>query len=247
MKLVIIRHGDPDYKNDSLTPKGEVEAALMAKWLKGQKVDAVYSSPLGRAEKTCLAAQKEMGFSFETLPWLREFPAKIFSPTKHKRTIPWDLMPSFFAKRPLLSDNKRWLEDPLFSYTDMKEQYEIVKKGLEDLLAKHGYVRDGKIFRPVRRNRDVVVLFCHFGVLSVILSVLTEFSPYVFWQYFCALPTSVTTLATEEREEGICVFRCIGFGDVSHLALGGEEPSFAARFRETVDSDERVIVPDAKP
>ena len=68
---------------------------------------------------------------------------------------------------------------------------------------------------------------------------LTGFSPYVFFQHFCALPTSVTTIATEERDEGLVSFRCIGFGDLSHLALGNEEASFAARFCETFDSDEQ--------
>lgn len=246
MKLVIVRHGDPDYVNDTLTPKGEVEAKLLADFMKSEHFDAVYCSPKGRAQKTCLACQKEMGFEFETLSWMREFAAKIFNPSTHKRSIPWDLMPSFFTKHPLLYDSERWMEDPLFSATDMEEKYNEVKVGLEQLLAKHGYERDGKLFRAVRPNRDTVVLFCHFGLLGVVLSVLTGFSPYVFWQHFCALPTSVTTIVTEEREKGKAVFRCIGFGDISHLAVGGEEASFAARFCETFDSCDKVLVPGEK-
>lgn len=30
MKILIIRHGDPDYANDTLTPKGWKEAACLA-------------------------------------------------------------------------------------------------------------------------------------------------------------------------------------------------------------------------
>ena len=233
MKLIIIRHGDPDYDNDSLTLKGDEEADLLSRWAKTQKFDAVYCSPLGRAQKTCQACQREMGFSYETLYWLREFSATVFSPTVHTKSIPWDLMPSFFVKRPLLYHNERWMEDVLFANTNIKEKYQEVKDGLEALLKKHGYERDGKIFRPICPNEDTIVLFCHFGILSVIFSVLTDFSPYVFFQHFCALPTSVTTMVTEEREPGKAIFRCIGFGDLSHLALGGEPPSFAGRFRET--------------
>ncbi|MBR7164929.1 MAG: histidine phosphatase family protein [Clostridia bacterium] len=250
MKLVIIRHGDPIYVNDTLTPKGEVEADLLGRYLKkmGAKFDTVYCSPRGRAQKTCIAAQKELGFTYETLPWMREFSAKIFNPTTHKRSIPWDLMPSFFTGRPLLYDSERWMEDVLFAETDMKEKYEEVKNGLEVLLAKHGYERDGssKLFRAVRPNTDTVVLFCHFGLTGMMMSILTGFSPYVFWQHFCSLPTSVTTIVTEEREEGKVSFRCIGFGELSHLALGGEEPSFAARFPETFHSGESVVVPKDK-
>jgi len=203
------------------------------------KPDAVYASPLGRAQKTCLASQKECGFCFETLPWLREFDATAFSPTVHKKRLVWDLMPSFFWKRPLLYDNERWMEDVYFANTDIKEKYLDVQNGLDELLLRHGYRHQGKAYRVVRSNCDTVVLFCHFGVLCVMMSVITGFSPYVFWQHFCALPTSVTTLVTEEREEGKAMFRCIGFGDLSHLALGNEEPSFAARFCETFDSEER--------
>jgi len=42
----------------------------------------------------------------------------------------------------------------------------------------------------------------------------------------------VTTLTTEERREGIALFRMNAFGDTSHLYAGGAEPSFAARFCE---------------
>ncbi len=238
MKLVIIRHADPDYDNDSLTPKGEVEAELLSRWAKTQKFDAVYCSPLGRAQKTCQACQRKMGFSYETLHWLREFSATVFCPTSHEKSIPWDLMPSFFVKRPLLYHNERWMEDVLFANSNMKEKYQEVKDGLEALLKKHGYERDGKLFRAVRPNRDTVVLFCHFGLLSVIFSILADCSPYVIFQNFCALPSSVTTLITEEREPGKAIFRCVGFGDLSHLASAGEVPSYSGTFREIADLQE---------
>lgn len=242
MKLVIIRHGDPNYEDDCLTEKGKIEAVHLARFVKERiRPTAVYSSPRGRAKETCIASQKECGFDFEVLDWMEEFNAYIFNPKEQIPTYIWDLHPSLFTEHPMLYDCDNWLSDPLFEGSDAAEKYKVVKDGLEALLKKHGYVRAGnsKLFHAVRANRDVVVLYCHFGVLSIMLSVLTGFSPYVFLQHFCALPTSVTTIATEEREEGIVSFRCIGFGDLSHLALGGEEASFAARFCETFDSEEQ--------
>ena len=67
------------------------------------------------------------------------------------------------------------------------------------------------------------------------LSHLMNISPMPLWHHFCALPSSVTTLVTEEREKGIAVFRCLSFGDLSHLYAHDEEPSFAARFCEVYD------------
>ncbi len=52
MKLLIIRHGDPDYSIDSLTEKGWKEADLLSKRLAKEKIDAFFCSPLGRAKYT---------------------------------------------------------------------------------------------------------------------------------------------------------------------------------------------------
>ena len=45
---------------------------------------------------------------------------------------------------------------------------------------------------------------------------------------------------TEERRQGKAAFRCIGFGDVSHLYAEGQEPSFAARFAEVYGNGDRL-------
>jgi probable phosphoglycerate mutase len=61
----------------------------------------------------------------------------------------------------------------------------------------------------------------------------------VLWHGTCAAPTSVTTLTTEERREGIAYFRMNAFGDISHLYAAGVEPSFSARFCETFANTEQ--------
>lgn len=85
-----------------------------------------------------------------------------------------------------------------------------------------------------------MAFFCHFGLGCVLLSHLFHVSPMVLWHHFVAAPSSVTTVVTEERREGIAQFRMRSYGDVSHLYVHGEEPAFAARFCETYSSfDER--------
>lgn len=39
MRLLFIRHGDPDYEHDTLTEKGEREAELLADRLQSEKMD----------------------------------------------------------------------------------------------------------------------------------------------------------------------------------------------------------------
>ena len=54
MKLIFIRHGDPDYINDSLTEKGMREAEFLSERALNWKdeITHIYVSPLGRARKT---------------------------------------------------------------------------------------------------------------------------------------------------------------------------------------------------
>ena len=108
---------------------------------------------------------------------------------------------------------------------------------LDKLLACHGYVREGNLYRAENPNRDTIVLFCHFGLECVLLSHLLGVSPMVLWHGACALTTSVTTLITEERRPGVAIFRLNGFGDISHLNAAGVEPSASARFCETWDDE----------
>ena len=61
MKLLIIRHGDPDYETDSLTQQGWREAELLADRLEKLPMDAIYVSPLGRARDTAGVTLKRLG------------------------------------------------------------------------------------------------------------------------------------------------------------------------------------------
>ena len=118
----------------------------------------------------------------------------------------------------------------------MRDAYRRVTDGLDELLAQHGYRREGGYYRVERANEDTVVLVCHFGLECVLLSHLIGTTPMVLWHGLCAAPSSVTTVYTEERRRGVASFRIASFGDVTHLLAAGREPSFSARFCETYDN-----------
>lgn len=240
MRILIIRHGDPNYEKDSLTEKGWREAEFLADKLEKEKIDAVYQSPLGRAKDTASVTLKRTGQSAKTLGWLREFHAPVRDPITNKIRGPWDLLPAYFTTVDDFYSPENWADTKLMRSGRVKHEYARVGKGLDKVLKEHGYVRCGRYYKAVHPNRDTIAFFCHFGVECVMLSHLLGISPVMLWQGFCAAPTSVTTLYTEEREEGIAVFRCASFGDISHLYAKGEPPAFAARFCETFDcADER--------
>ena len=72
MKLYVIRHGDPDYKNDNLTPLGKRQAEALAHRLVSSGIDEIYSSPLGRAIATATPTAEILKKKIEILPWASE-------------------------------------------------------------------------------------------------------------------------------------------------------------------------------
>lgn len=234
MKIMIIRHGDPDYVHDSLTPKGWREAEFLSEWISGMDVAKVYVSPLGRAKATAAETLKKLDQTATECEWLREFDAPIHRPdVPDRKMITWDWLPQDWTDEPIFYDHEKWFDHPVMAESDVRTQYDWVIENFDALLASHGYVREDHFYRAVHANRDTLVFFCHFGLECVLLSRLIDVSPMVLWHHACAAPSSVTTLVTEERREGIALFRMTGFGDISHLNAHGEPPSFQARFCET--------------
>ena len=238
MKLLIVRHGDPDYSIDSLTPKGWKEAEYLSEKLTKLDIKAFYVSPLGRAKDTASLTLKKLGRTAEVCEWLREFNPEIHRPDqKGKLKNAGDWLPQDWTEDERVYRYDKWFENEVMEEGKVKQEYEWVIKNFDELLAKHGYVREGHYYKVEESNHDTIVLFCHFGLECVLLSRLMNCSPMVLWHGMCAAPTSVTTLVTEERRKGIASFRMSAFGDISHLYVHDEPPAFAARFSEVYEDE----------
>ena len=61
MRILLIRHGDPDYDNDTLTEKGHREAALLAEAAPHMNLGTCFVSPLGRAQDTAAYSLEKTG------------------------------------------------------------------------------------------------------------------------------------------------------------------------------------------
>ncbi len=234
MRLLFIRHADPDYEHDSLTEVGKKEAKALASFLREEKIEAIYASPLGRAQETMETYLKETSHRLDpiTKNWLREFDADVNHDGRHNA---WDFLPTTLEKA---GDGAYSLSDYLSSVkeyreSDFKDKYREVCSGLDEILSSYGYTRDKHHYKVNKGNEMTLAFFCHFGVTAMMVSHLINASPIVIAQYFCAAPSSITTLYSEERREGIAQWRLTAFGDTSHLAIKGMKPSFSGRFSET--------------
>lgn len=237
MRLIFIRHGDPDYEKDTLTEKGWREARLLSERTKNWNVDDVYVSPLGRAQATASFSLKAWNKKATTLDWLREFWYPITDPTTGRFGVPWDFMPEFFTKEERFYDKDHWFDTPILaSNAELKQKALQVFQEFDALLASYGYVREGRLYRvdEAKKKKDDVTLvfFCHLGVSLMLLGYMTGISPSVLWQSVFVAPTSVTILNAEERMNHAAFFRTQVIGDTKHLSDAGEEISSAGAFSD---------------
>ena len=118
MKLYFIRHADPLYSLDSLTPKGWHEAELLAPRIKRiyetENVRTAYCSPLGRAQDTARVSLEPLGQTVVTKDWMLEFPAVMQMPEGYYR-MPWDLLPAWWTTHEDLYDKDNWFRGPTMS------------------------------------------------------------------------------------------------------------------------------------
>lgn len=233
MKLIFIRHGDPDYVNDNLTEKGKREAELLSHRVSKWDVKDFYCSPLGRAKATAAYSLEKMNRTAVEKDWLREFFYLVEDPVTGDERIAWDFMPNYWTKEPLLYDKDKWLSAPVMQTgKEIAGAYREVCDGIDGILAEHGYLREGNYYKVTKGNTDTIVIFCHLGVTFAMMSHILGLSPSVLWQQFFIAPTSVTMLCTEEREQGNATFRVKFMGDTSHLLEGKEPPSDSGFFQE---------------
>ena len=158
MKILLIRHGDPDYENDTLTPKGWHEAELLADRVEKLDIAAFYVSPLGRARDTASVTLKRMGRTAETLDWLQEFPARMVDPDIGVERVAWDWLPATWTAEDAYFDRQAWMHTPIMERSNVPEIYASVCEGVDALLSRHGYVRQGNMYRAERPNRDTIAL-----------------------------------------------------------------------------------------
>lgn len=222
LQIMLIRHGEPDYSIDSLTPKGWREAALLADRLAEVPIDDFYCSPLGRARDTARDTLARHSKEAEILHWMREFTGRVQPAEATKPRMCWDLPPRY---RETESDyfRQEWEQSTLAQSGDIQACYREVAEGVDELLARYGYHRTGCLYRCEEEKDVTIALFCHFAVSMVMLAHLTTLPPTGLLHHFFLPPSSVTTLVPQrDPKDGSMAFRCVQMGDTSHLDRGRE-------------------------
>ena len=229
----MIRHGDPDYQKDSLSEKGKREVLFLRDRLIRLPLSGFYTSPLGRARDTAEPSLRAFGCEASVLSWLQEFPVHQFDVEQNRTHVIWDYLPDTRENHPEWK-REDWFRFPPFDRSDTALAVQDVFDGLDELLAGYGYVRQGDCYRVSghQHRHTQIALFCHFGIACVLLSHLLNISAQQLLHGLYLAPTSVTTVASEERDGRLASWRCLGVGDVSHLLPAGEPISYSGFFGE---------------
>jgi broad specificity phosphatase PhoE len=222
MRIHLIRHADPDYSIDSLTPKGHAEARALAAWLQQEgRITRIFSSPLGRAKATARYTAEALELPVTIEDWTREI-SEFWQP-EHER-VAWDIAGSELL--PLYAEKQaHWHTYDGVAELPIESHCAMIAQESDRWLASLGYERDGEIYRIRERNEETIALFAHGGFGLTWLAHLTRVPTPLFWSGFFLHPSSITTILFDERVPGIATPRLIWVGNLPHLAVDGQEPA----------------------
>lgn len=222
MRLLIIRHADPEYVTDSLTAAGKKEAeALAARFSTGLegRITHIYTSPKGRARATASYTEAALGKTAAVEEWTRELSYWPRLPGTERPgeggLAMWDLSADAVRANPDLGHASQW--SLVTDIEAARPHFEQLQIDSDAFLARHGYVRDGYRYRIVKPNRDIVAVFCHGGFGLTWLAHLLNIPLSVAWTSFYLAPSSVTTILFDERSADFASPRAIGISDTGHL------------------------------
>ena len=218
MRILILRHGEPDYERDCLTGQGIAQAKRLAERLSAEPIRECFTSPMGRARETCAATLERFpGMTAQVCDWLHEFDLTWENPDSGRQESVWDTAPDSWTRIPELYEQDGWYRLPAMQEAGMEQRIMGVGAGMDAILARYGLVREGRHYRVETPCSDTIALFCHFGAMCAVTAHLLHISPMILWQGSNADFTAVTELVTDDRYGEAANFRINAWNDTHHL------------------------------
>ena len=172
MRIIFIRHGEPNYDLDCLTEIGKIQAELLAKRLKDARIDEMWSSPYGRAWQTAEPTSIIRKEPFNTLEFMHEVDwESMDGKPLYQGGNPWEIVDEMVRKGEDLQD-PNWRELPYFKTNSILKSVDYVGKNFDQWLAGYGYVRDGYCYYHEKEESEHrnIAIFCHGGSTTVAIA-----------------------------------------------------------------------------
>ncbi len=225
MQIWIIRHAEPD-KDGQLTPQGHREAQALARRLQALKPDLIYTSPLARARDTMRYSAQALGLAYHVEDWLQERAHWLIDQEGLGRSTWWDIHGHTLRQLGPALAGDAWRGVAPFNQGGFLREYDELCAASDGFLARHGYVRQGPVYRVTQANRLKIAVFCHGGFGLTWLAHLLMIPLPLLWAGFNLAPSSLTTVLLDERNADVATPRVLNLSDLSHLYADGVPRSF---------------------
>ena len=228
MILYYIRHGDPIYNPNQLTPLGERQAEAVAKRVAVHGIDRIYSSPSNRARQTaeplCQITKQEPLIldwadetkAFHEMAQMDELTGKLTWPFRHS------VYHNILNQQDVRDLGRNWYTHPAFAGTGMGESIERIQQEVDGFLENLGYRHDhsANCYHQLRENNDRIAFFAHEGVGVAIMSCLLDV-PYPMMSLRFDMTHSGVTVLHFQEEFGSVIPRVLTYSNDSHLYREG--------------------------
>lgn len=222
MRIIFIRHGEPDYENDTLTEAGFKQAQLVAQRLKDENIEEIWSSTHGRALNSAKPTAELLGLPVKAVDFMRE--VTWGSKTGEKLFAgghPWDIADEM-ARLGMDLNSPDWRTNAFFKDNKVVDCVETVGKGTDEWLEELGYKRNGLYYDHLieEEYHRTIAFFCHGGSSSAAIAHIMNLP----FPYVCALLhmefTGITILRMD-RKKGSCTLPCMELAnDGRHIKEG---------------------------
>ena len=227
MLLYYVRHGDPIYDPDSLTPLGHRQAEAVAKRLALHGIDEIYSSSSNRAILTSKPTCEILGKEATVLDWCHEGrAAQYFWVEDSTGSKGWVFhLKEFiekFASKEVVDLGAKWYEHPDFADKKFKEGIENTKKVAFDFLSQLGFTYDEQkgMYKSSHQGDKRVALFAHQGMGLLLLSIISLIPYPTFCTRFDMTHTGVTVIEFPETD-GYVLPKILTLSNDSHIYKEG--------------------------
>lgn len=218
MRILFIRHGEPDYENDCLTANGRAQAAAAAARLKREGITKIFSSPNGRAKETASYTADLLGLPVTVLEWLHEIDWG--GPGVPADGHPWTLGDKMIEEDDFDFFREDWRKHPFFAKNKALACYDRVAKEADGLLTAHGFRHEGTRFFCEAEEEETIAVFYHGGSGACVLAHLLSLPfPYVCVVFPYGL-TSISELAFPVKGKAYVHPHVQLFNDVAHVTVG---------------------------
>lgn len=237
MLLFYIRHGDPIYNPDSLTPLGQRQAEALAKRLSLHGLDEIYVSSSERAAATARPTCEMLKIGPTVLDWTNEkYAWQQLACEDSNGHRSWLFQQSGFAED-LASPQVRalgpeWYDHPCFAaHPEFKEGILRIQSKADEWLEGFGYchIHDKNMYLNTQHNEKRIALFAHQGFGLAFLSCVLDVPYPVFSTHFDLSHSSMTVIQFSETE-GLCVPRAIQVSNDSHIYREGLPTKYDNRY-----------------